>query len=171
MEHTYPLKDKVYSQRHVTSNLVGGIVRPKLKYHKRKYTPSDIRKDMKIDLGVDVTCICAWRGKEKALNYLWGGGGTPSGSYNKLPAYLYMLDYTYPKSHVQLKRTDDGEFLYVFIALHTFIRGFDHCRHVVVVDGSHLRGPYNGQFVSARTMDGAGIIIFICVCIKLNIYV
>ncbi|KAH0655600.1 hypothetical protein KY285_030482 [Solanum tuberosum] len=27
---------------------------------------------------------------------------------------------------------------------------------VIVVDGSHLRGPYNGTFVAASTMDGAG---------------
>ncbi|KAK6780301.1 hypothetical protein RDI58_022485 [Solanum bulbocastanum] len=29
-------------------------------------------------------------------------------------------------------------------------------RPVIVVDGSHLRGPYNGTFVAASTMDGSG---------------
>ncbi|KAG5614839.1 hypothetical protein H5410_014663 [Solanum commersonii] len=91
-EHTCPLKDRVYSQRHATSNL-----KPKLVDHKRKYTPSDIKKDVKIDLGVDVNYMLAWRAKEKALESL---RGTPAGSYAKLPAYLYMMDVTYPGSHI-----------------------------------------------------------------------
>ncbi|KAH0685366.1 hypothetical protein KY284_015919 [Solanum tuberosum] len=32
---------------------------------------------------------------------------------------------------------------------------FESCRPIVVVDGSHLRGTYNGTFVSASTLDGA----------------
>ncbi|KAG5607342.1 hypothetical protein H5410_028834 [Solanum commersonii] len=58
-DHTCPLKDKVYSQKHATSMLIGGIVKPKLVDHKRKYTPSDIQSDVKIYLGVDnKTCSC-----------------------------------------------------------------------------------------------------------------
>ena len=63
-KHICPLKDRVYSQRHVTSNLTGGIVKPKFVDHKRKYTPADIRKDVKIDLGVDVNYMLAWRARE-----------------------------------------------------------------------------------------------------------
>lgn len=107
-----------------------------------------------MDLGVDITYMLAWRVKEKTLNSLCG---TPSGLYNKLSTYLYMLDVTYPRSQIWLNKTYEGEFLYVFVALHAFIRGFDHYRPMVVVHGSHHRGPYNGQFVSASTMDEAGM--------------
>ena len=153
-KHICPLKDRVYSQRHVTSNLIGGIVKPKFVDHKRKYTPADIRKDVKIDLGVDVNYMKAWRAREKALKAL---RGTPDASYAKLPAYLYMMDITYPGSHIRMKKSTNNEFLYLFVALNTFIQGFNHCRSVVLVDGSHLRGPYNGTFVAASTTDGAGI--------------
>ena len=91
-KHTCSLKDRVYSQRQVISNLVGGIVKPKLVDHKRKYTPSDINKDMKLDLAVDISYMLAWRAKERALISL---RGTPGGSYNKLPLYLYILGITY----------------------------------------------------------------------------
>ncbi|XP_060189113.1 uncharacterized protein LOC132618075 [Lycium barbarum] len=37
--------------------------------------------------------------------------------------------------------------------------GFDYCRPIVVVDGSHLKTPYNGTFVSASTLDSAGSIL------------
>ncbi|KAG5598638.1 hypothetical protein H5410_030008 [Solanum commersonii] len=103
---TCPLKDKVYSQKHATSMLIGGIVKPKLVNHKRKYTPSDIRSDVKIYLGVDVNYSLAWRAKEKALISL---RGTITASYNKLPAYLYIMDITYPGSHISLKKMDKNE--------------------------------------------------------------
>ncbi|KAH0692936.1 hypothetical protein KY285_020033 [Solanum tuberosum] len=109
---------------------------------------------MKLDLGVDITYMFAWRAKERALISL---RGTPGGSYSKLPDYLYILDITYPGSHIRLKKTNEDRFLYLFVALDPFIKGFDNCRPVVVVDGSHLRGPYNGTFIAARTTDGAGI--------------
>ncbi|XP_047270431.1 uncharacterized protein LOC124899566 [Capsicum annuum] len=37
--------------------------------------------------------------------------------------------------------------------------GFGYCRPVVVLDGSHMSGPYKGTFVSASTLDGAGHIL------------
>ncbi|XP_047266240.1 uncharacterized protein LOC107865639 [Capsicum annuum] len=35
------------------------------------------------------------------------------------------------------------------------IRRFKFCHPIVVVDGAHLIGPYQGTFVSASTLDGA----------------
>ncbi|KAG5609922.1 hypothetical protein H5410_021203 [Solanum commersonii] len=148
------VEDKVYSQKHSTSMLIGGIVKPKFVDHKRKYTPSDIQSDVKIYLGVDVNYSLPWRAKEKALISL---RGTISASYNKLHAYLYMMNITYPGSHIRLKKTDKNEFLYLFVALNSFIQGFDHCRPIIVVDGSYLRGQYNRTFVATSTMDGAGM--------------
>ncbi|KAG5594370.1 hypothetical protein H5410_035602 [Solanum commersonii] len=74
--------------KHATSKLIGGIVKPKFVDHKRKYTPSDIRSDVKIYLGVDVNYSLAWRAKEKALISL---RGTTATSYSKLPAYLSFV--------------------------------------------------------------------------------
>ena len=66
-KHTCPLKTRVYSQRHVTSNLIGGIVKPKFVDHKSKYILAYIKKDVKIDLGFNVNYTLAWRAREKAL--------------------------------------------------------------------------------------------------------
>nr|XP_009799301.1 PREDICTED: uncharacterized protein LOC104245397 [Nicotiana sylvestris] len=134
--HTCPLKDKVYEQRQASSSLIGGMIRQKLTNHKRKYTPKDIIDDVTSDLGVDVSYMLAWRAKEKAMNFL---RGEPADSYKKLPGYLYTMDMAYPGSHIRM--------------------GFDHCRPIVVVDGSHLKSYYTGTFVSASTLDGAGHIL------------
>ncbi|KAM3308485.1 hypothetical protein P3S67_010229 [Capsicum chacoense] len=42
-EHTCPLKDKVYEQKHVSSALIGGIAKQKLPNHKRVYTAKYIQ--------------------------------------------------------------------------------------------------------------------------------
>ncbi|XP_060216251.1 uncharacterized protein LOC132643737 [Lycium barbarum] len=39
------------------------------------------------------------------------------------------------------------------------IKGFECCRPIVVIDGSHLKTPFNGTVVSASTLDGAGNIL------------
>ncbi|XP_070014713.1 uncharacterized protein [Nicotiana sylvestris] len=150
--HTCPLKDKVYEQRQASSSLIGGMIRPKLTNHKRKYTPRDIIDDVKSDLGVDVSYMLAWRAKEKVMNFL---RGEPADSYKKLPGYLYTLDMTYPGSHIRMVKSPKNEFMYVYISLNAFIRGFDHCRPIVVVDGNHLKSYYTRTFVSASTLDGA----------------
>ncbi|XP_070012874.1 uncharacterized protein [Nicotiana sylvestris] len=64
------------------------------------------------------------------------------------------MDNTYPGSHIRMEKSSKNEFMYVYISLYAFIRGFDHCRPIVVVDGSHLKSYYNGTFVSASTLDG-----------------
>ncbi|XP_060182416.1 uncharacterized protein LOC132612091 [Lycium barbarum] len=121
-EHTFPLKDKVYSQRQATN----------------------------------VSYMLAWRAREKAMNDL---REDPAASYNKLSAYVYSLDKTYPGSYVKMHKSCENEFLYFFVALKAFIKGFKCCRPIVVVDGAHLKSTYNGTFVSASTLDGAGNIL------------
>ncbi|KAG5622765.1 hypothetical protein H5410_007983, partial [Solanum commersonii] len=117
-EHTCPLKDGVHSDCRATSGLIGGIIAPKLRNHKRKYTLNDIRDNVRLDLGIDINYVLAWRAKEKALKSIMG---QPAASYGKLPGYLYTLDKTYPGSHIQMKKTLENEFLYTPTTLNQYI--------------------------------------------------
>ncbi|XP_059295522.1 uncharacterized protein LOC132048853 [Lycium ferocissimum] len=98
----------------------------------------------------------AWRAREKAIKDL---RGDPADSYKKLLAYIYILDKTYPGLLVKMHKSPENEFMYLFVALKAFIKGFECCRPIVVVDGAHLKSTYNGTFVSASTLDGAGNIL------------
>nr|XP_009610043.1 uncharacterized protein LOC104103813 [Nicotiana tomentosiformis] len=100
----------------------------------------------------DVSYMLVWRAREKAVNFL---RGVPADSYNKLPGYLYTLDMTYPGSHIIIEKSPKNEFMYLYISLYAFIKGFDYCRPIVVVDENHLKSAYTGTFVSASTLDGA----------------
>ncbi|KAH0778629.1 hypothetical protein KY290_005056 [Solanum tuberosum] len=145
--HKYVKVDQVYNNKAILKCVMEQYAIAERFQFKTKRSNS-----IRLDLGVDITYMLAWRAKQRALISL---RGMPRGSYNKLPEYLYILGITYPGSHIRLQKTDEDRFLYLFVALDPFTKGFDHCRPVVVVSGSHLRGPYNGTFVAASTTDGA----------------
>ncbi|KAM3283931.1 hypothetical protein P3S67_022729 [Capsicum chacoense] len=111
---------------------------------------------MKVVYGVDINYMMAWRAKEKAIAMLRGG---PTDGYRKMPRYIYMLNQVYPGSDIRIHKALDNEFKYLFISLHPMIRGFEFCRPVLVVDGAHLSGPYQGTFVSASTLDDTECIL------------
>ncbi|XP_075080608.1 uncharacterized protein LOC142166089 [Nicotiana tabacum] len=105
--------------------------------------------------GLNLSYMQAWRAKEKALQFL---RGNPCDSYNKLPKYFYILEKNYSGFVVKLKKAADDCFLYAFVALCTSINGWQHCRPVVVVDGTFLKSAYRGIMLTASTMDAAGTI-------------
>ncbi|XP_059277727.1 uncharacterized protein LOC132031860 [Lycium ferocissimum] len=154
--HTCLLKDRIYEQRQATSNVVSIIIMDKYEDPKTIYTPKDISRDMRKQHGVTLTYMQAYRAKQKAMIML---RGDPTDSYSKLPAYLYILQKTYPGSVVRLEKTEEDRFLYTFVALEACIRGWEYCRPIVVVDGTHLKSTYKGTMLIACTLDPGGSIL------------
>ncbi|XP_019234241.1 PREDICTED: uncharacterized protein LOC109214749 [Nicotiana attenuata] len=136
--------------------IVGSMVIRKYCDPKTVYTPKDIQTDMLSEHEVNLSYMKAWRAKEKALQFL---RGNPADSYSKLPKYFYILEETYPGSVVKLKKTADECFLYAFVALCTSISGWQHCRPVVLVDGTFLKSAYRGIMLTASTMDAVCTIL------------
>ncbi|KAH0649762.1 hypothetical protein KY284_029674 [Solanum tuberosum] len=149
------MRDRVLTKVQATVGFVSGVTAPKLVNHKRIHTPKDIIADIREFYGVQISYQQAWRAKERALEMI---RGKPSTGYRQMPRYIYMLNTVYPNSYIRMQKTEEDEFMYMFVALRPFIRGFDYCRPIVVVDGAHLGGAYKGTFVSASTLDGAGCI-------------
>ncbi|XP_070032928.1 uncharacterized protein [Nicotiana tomentosiformis] len=150
--HTCSLMDNAYIQRKSTTIVVGSMVMPKYADPKTIYTIKDIQTDILSDHGMNLTYMQAWKGKEKALEFL---RGHPADSYSRLPSYLYILEKTYPGSVVKLQKTEDDCFLYTFVALSTSIKGWEHCRPVVVVDCTFLKSAYREIMLTGSTMDAA----------------
>ncbi|XP_075088185.1 uncharacterized protein LOC142170229 [Nicotiana tabacum] len=154
-QHTCCLMDETFIQRKRTAAVLGSMVVPKYCDPKTVYTPKDIQTDMLSEHGLNLSYMQAWRAKEKALQFLRGNS---CDSYNKLPKYFYILEKNYPGSVVKLKKAADDCFLYAFVALCTSINGWQHCRPVVVVDGTFLKSAYRGIMLTASTMDATGTI-------------
>ena len=62
-----------------------------------------------------------------------------------------------------MQKTEDNKFMYLFISLRSLLRGFDYYRPVVVVDAAQLGGAYKVTFVSASTLDDAGVTVVILI--------
>ncbi|XP_075098032.1 uncharacterized protein LOC142175348 [Nicotiana tabacum] len=136
--------------------VVSSMVMPKYEDPKIIYTPKDIQTDMLSDHGVNLTYMQAWRAKEKALEFL---RGHHVDSYSRLPIYFYILEKTYLGSVVKLQKTGDDCFLYALIVLSASIKGWEHCRPVIIVDGTFLKSAYRGIMLTASTIDAAGNIL------------
>ncbi|XP_075092348.1 uncharacterized protein LOC107768335 [Nicotiana tabacum] len=148
--------DEIFIQRKHTAAVFGSMVIPKYCDPKTIYTPKDIQTDMLSEHGLNLSYMQAWRAKEKALQFL---RGNLCDSYNKLPKYFYILEKNYPCSVVKLKKAADDCFLYAFVALCTSINGWQHCRPVIVVNGTFLKSAYRGIMLTESTMDAAGTIL------------
>ncbi|XP_075103117.1 uncharacterized protein LOC142177941 [Nicotiana tabacum] len=154
-QHTCCLMDETFIQRKRTATVLGSMVVPKYCDPKTVYTLKDIQTDMLSEHVLNLSYMQAWRAKEKALQFL---RGNPCDSYNKLPKKIYIIEKNYPGSVVKLKKAADDCFLYAFVALCTSINGWQHCRPVVMVDGTFLKSAYRGIMLTVITMDAAGTI-------------
>ncbi|KAH0712745.1 hypothetical protein KY289_008704 [Solanum tuberosum] len=112
VDHTCPLKDKVYSQKHAISMLIGGIVKPNLLDHKRKYTPSDIQSDVKIYLGIDNILVeneamSTRIGCIQIYDSLSGGALHDSKVGNEIKKYAQLILMYLSKSDFYVKKDID----------------------------------------------------------------
>ncbi|XP_070018818.1 uncharacterized protein [Nicotiana sylvestris] len=128
------------------------IVKDKYVNPKKVYTANDIIEYIQKQHGIEVSYMKAWRAKEIAMAMI---RGSPSDSYKELPKYFYMLEQTNPGSVTKLHKSEDECFLYAYVSLYASIKGWEHCRPIMVVDGSFLKAVYKGTILTACTQDGA----------------
>ncbi|KAG5588802.1 hypothetical protein H5410_049236, partial [Solanum commersonii] len=138
-EHMCPMRDRILTKVQATVEFISGVTAPKLFNHKRIHTPQDVIEDIRAIYGNEISYQQTWRAKERALEML---KGKPSEGYEQMPRYIWMLNNMYPNSYIRMQKTENNQFMYLFITLRPLIRGFDYCRPVVVVDVAHLGGAY-----------------------------
>ncbi|KAL2252189.1 UNVERIFIED_CONTAM: hypothetical protein Sindi_0013600 [Sesamum indicum] len=86
--------------------------------------------------------------------------GTWESSVQKLPKYLRALQKYNPGTIVEWQHkardTSTGAYVigYVFWAFKSCIEGFQHCRNLISVDGTHLYTKYKHKMLIAAAMDG-----------------
>ncbi|XP_010490251.1 PREDICTED: uncharacterized protein LOC104767997 [Camelina sativa] len=72
----------------------------------------------------------------------------------ELPYCLRKIEQSNPGSVVDLVVDDEHRFKYIFISFDASICGFNYVRRVIVVDGTHLTGKYEGVLLVACAQDG-----------------
>lgn len=53
-----------------------------------------------------------------------------------------------------LEKEEDSRFLYYFMSMNSFIKGWKYVRPVIVVDGTFLKSKFHGSLLTACGMDG-----------------
>ncbi|XP_011100537.1 uncharacterized protein LOC105178704 [Sesamum indicum] len=105
----------------------------------------------------DIPYQKAWYSLKMAREMVYG---TWESSVQKLPKYLGALQKYNPGTIVEWQHkardTSTSAYVigYVFWVFKLCIEGFQHCRNLISVDGTHLYTKYKHKMLIAATMDG-----------------
>ncbi|XP_048624065.1 uncharacterized protein LOC106427815 [Brassica napus] len=112
--------------------------------------PKQIIEQVRMLHGVHINYKQAWRVREEAQILV---RGTPEDIYYNLSRWLYKITETNPGSLTYQHVDAAGKFKYAFVAFGPSIRGFSLMRRVIAVDGTFLKGKFNGTLLAACAQD------------------
>ncbi|XP_010474008.1 PREDICTED: uncharacterized protein LOC104753452 [Camelina sativa] len=154
LEHTCPIETRRNYLKKLTSRVIAAVFKSKYSDPSKGPGPLDLQQMVLENLRVGASYSKCWRAKGKALDGMFGSDDE---SFEDLPAYLHVLKEANPGTVTDLKTEvlEDGgkRFLYMFLAFGASIEGFCRLRRVIVVDGTHLNGNYNGVLLTASGQD------------------
>lgn len=104
------------------------------------------------DYGFVLCYSKAWRTLQSARDKVYG---KYQDSFEQLRWYGEAAKATNPGTVVDVQsKVDTNQFHRFFIAFHTCLEGFKHCRPMVFIDATSLKGKFKGQLLSATAKDG-----------------
>ncbi|KAL0299098.1 UNVERIFIED_CONTAM: hypothetical protein Sradi_6569600 [Sesamum radiatum] len=121
------------------------------------YGIKHVIQNVKDQTGYDVPYQKAWYSLKMAREIIYG---TWESSVQKLPKYLGTIQKYNPGTIVEWKhkgfQQSTGKYVmgYVFWAFKPCIDGFQFCRNIISVDGTHLYTKYKYKLLIAANMDG-----------------
>ncbi|KAK3198343.1 hypothetical protein Dsin_021758 [Dipteronia sinensis] len=102
--------------------------------------------------GIHLSYNKAYRSNEHALNQVFGD---PWESFQRLPAYFYVLEQSNPGTVTKIKTDSKNQFKYGFMAIGASIEGFNSIiRPVIAIDATHLKARTKGVLLVAECKDG-----------------
>ncbi|XP_056695147.1 uncharacterized protein [Spinacia oleracea] len=133
-----------------------------ISYHIRNLVEADISIKVRVLIEVikqqyhfTISYKKAWLAKQKAIAYTFGDWEE---SFQILPHFMQEMKKANPGTvvHFANHRTADPNFEIfqrVFWAFGPSIQGFQHCRPIITIDGTHLYGKYKGTILIAMSVD------------------
>ena len=144
-----------WDHQQLNSNLVVDYIKAMIK---TQFTLSiaAIQETIIEKFGYEISYKKEFVGKHKALTNLFGDFHK---SYAGLPRFFMVLEQANPRCVVTWKTFDSNMqntevFQCFFKAFHPFIEGFNHCRPILNIDGTHLYGKYKGTLMIVMGADG-----------------
>ncbi|KAK3221391.1 hypothetical protein Dsin_008416 [Dipteronia sinensis] len=152
-EHSCPLEEIHRCHRQASVVIIGEVVAHRLQQQDgRLMRPKDIIADTKTMYGIQIMYSKAHQAMHYELSVTYG---THEETFQLLTSFGYVLEQQNHCIITDLQCADDGKFLYFFMSLGASLRGFWRCmRHVVVVDGTYLKGRFGGTMFVVTAQDG-----------------
>ncbi|XP_028104380.1 uncharacterized protein LOC114303445 [Camellia sinensis] len=135
----------------VGSDMVADIIAARVR-DRPLIRSTDVILDLKDDYGLDVNYRVAWLGVEKAMGELFGAHSV---SFDQLRWYCEAVMQYNPGSYVDTDYDEHNyRFCRFFISFKACIDGFLHCRPLLFLDGTFLKGRFKGFLLAATAKDG-----------------
>ncbi|KAL7237822.1 hypothetical protein ACSBR2_004013 [Camellia fascicularis] len=132
------------------SDLVSTVVADRVR-DKPLTRPTNVVFDLKNEYGLDISYRVAWLGVKKARGEVYGDHAT---SFDQLRWYSNSVMQKNPNSYINLEFDQKtGSFVRYFISFCTCIDGFNHCRPMLFLDGTFLKGRFKGNLLAATAKD------------------
>ncbi|XP_028070249.1 uncharacterized protein LOC114272729 [Camellia sinensis] len=124
--HTCGAAVRTYRNPCTGSELVSAVVADRVR-GQPLVRPMNVVFDLKNDYGLDISYRVAWLGVEKVSGEVYGDHAM---SFDQLRPVRY------------------------FISFHACIDGFNHCRPLLFLDRTFLKGKFKGNLLAATAKDG-----------------
>ncbi|KAL7242827.1 hypothetical protein ACSBR1_015257 [Camellia fascicularis] len=150
-EHTCGAAVRTSKNSRMSSNLVASLIVNEVRGNPQT-RPIDVVRQFTDQYGLTITYNHAWLGVEKARTTTFGDF---SMSYDEIRWYMDIVMSTNPGSYLRLDYNyQSGRFKRFFVAFNASIQGFRHCRPLLFIDGTFLKGKYKGTLLTATAKDG-----------------
>ncbi|KAL7181063.1 hypothetical protein ACSBR1_040011 [Camellia fascicularis] len=114
--------------------------------------PTDVVYDLKKDYGLEISYRVTCLGVEKARGEMFG---THSISFDQLRWYSNAVMNNNPGSYINSDYDEQNHwFERFFISFKACIDGFNHCRPLLFLDSTFLKGKFKGNLLAASAKDG-----------------
>ncbi|KAL7176792.1 hypothetical protein ACSBR2_030190 [Camellia fascicularis] len=114
--------------------------------------PTDVVYELKKDYGLEISYRIAWLGVEKVRGEMFGAHSI---SFDQLRWYSNAVMVNNPGSYINIDYDEQNhQFERFFISFKACIDGFNHCRPLLFLDGTFLKGKFKGNLLAASAKDG-----------------
>ncbi|KAL7253425.1 hypothetical protein ACSBR1_007874 [Camellia fascicularis] len=114
--------------------------------------PTDVVYDVNKDYGLEISYRVAWLGVVKACGEMFGAHFI---LFDQLRSYSNAVMDNNPGNYINIDHDEQNHrFERFFISCKACIDGFNHCRPLLFLDGTFLKGKFKGNLLATSAKDG-----------------
>ncbi|KAL7196346.1 hypothetical protein ACSBR1_036369 [Camellia fascicularis] len=148
----YPHVDKTPKNPRAGSDLVSDVIAERV-CDKPLTRPTDVVYNLKKYYGLEVSYRVTWLGVKKTHGEMFGAHSI---LFDQLRWYSNVVMDNNPGSYINIDYDEqNNHFIRYFISFKACIDGFNHCRPLLFLDGTFLKGKFKENLLAATAKDGS----------------